>query len=118
MNVGIAMTLLISEVGEDPWRGKVFTFNERPKLRKIKGDSASSKWYFIEHLAGGERVDFRSNFNRILQLWISEKLTRDQMVNRVFLFSDRELHEASKNFIKGEYKEVFENYWKRGVQSA
>lgn len=40
------------------------------------------------------------------------------MVKRVFVFSEREFDEGAKNFRKGEYKEVWEGYRKRGHKSV
>ncbi|KAI8554602.1 hypothetical protein RHMOL_Rhmol05G0110300 [Rhododendron molle] len=119
IDIRIAMSLLISELSENPWKSKTFTFSEHPKLWKIEGDSPHSKGQFIKkHLASGEKIDFGKVFDRILQAWMTERLSKDQMVKRVFVFSERGFDEGAKNFHKGEYREVWEGYGKRGHKTV
>ncbi|KAJ1256175.1 hypothetical protein BS78_K073500 [Paspalum vaginatum] len=57
-SAAIALGLLISELSQDPWKGRVITFNERHQLHKI------------------------------LQLAVAGGLRKDMMVKRVFVLSD------------------------------
>ena len=38
MEVSVALGLLVSELSEEPWKGKVITFSEFPLLHFIQGD--------------------------------------------------------------------------------
>ncbi|CAL5358094.1 unnamed protein product [Camellia sinensis] len=122
MNIGLAMSLLISELSDGPWKGKVFTFNDRPKLRKIEGDNPHAKAQYIKQLAfsnnDNHKVDFCKVFDRILQVLMNGKMSKDKMVKRVFMFSENEFCKVAKNYEKENYKEVWENYRKRGHKTV
>ncbi|KAI3976861.1 hypothetical protein MKX01_008719, partial [Papaver californicum] len=46
-NVSIALTLLVSEMSQGPWKGKLMKFQRLPRLEKIQGDNLRFKGYFI-----------------------------------------------------------------------
>ncbi|MBA0600036.1 hypothetical protein Gorai_006235, partial [Gossypium raimondii] len=37
MDVAVALELLVSELSEEPWKGKVITFSANPQLHLVKG---------------------------------------------------------------------------------
>ncbi|WJX62804.1 hypothetical protein P8452_47762 [Trifolium repens] len=43
MEVSVALGLLVSELSDEPWKGKVITFSEEPQLLVIQGDNLKSK---------------------------------------------------------------------------
>lgn len=43
MDVLVALGLLVSELNEEPWKGKIITFSRQPQLHLIKGDDLRSK---------------------------------------------------------------------------
>ncbi|KAF7149931.1 hypothetical protein RHSIM_Rhsim02G0036800 [Rhododendron simsii] len=97
MEVSVALGLLISELSEKPWRGKLITFSENPQLHTIKGDSLRSKTEFIRRMEWGMNTDFQKVFDRILEVAVQGKLREDEMIKTVFVFSDMEFDQASKS---------------------
>ncbi|KAE8098702.1 hypothetical protein FH972_016746 [Carpinus fangiana] len=95
MEVCVALGLLVSELSEEPWKGKVITFSANPQLHLIKGDSLLAKTNFIRKMEWGGNTDFQKVFDQILQVAVEGKLTEDQLIKRVFVFSDMEFDEAS-----------------------
>ncbi|KAH7856956.1 hypothetical protein Vadar_007311 [Vaccinium darrowii] len=96
MEVSVALGLLISELSEEPWKGKLITFSANPQLHTIQGDSLRSKTNFIRRMEWGMNTDFQKVFDRILEVAVKEKLSEDQMIKTVFVFSDMEFDQASK----------------------
>jgi hypothetical protein len=47
MDVCVALGLLVSELSDDPWRGRVVSFSERPQLHRITGDTLAEKVAFV-----------------------------------------------------------------------
>lgn len=94
MEVSVALGLLVSELSEEPWKGNVITFSETPQLHKIQGDSLASKTQFIRDMDWGANTDFQQVFDRILQVAVEGNLSEDQMIKRIFVFSDMEFDEA------------------------
>ncbi|KAI3955483.1 hypothetical protein MKW92_006775, partial [Papaver armeniacum] len=95
MDVAVALGLLISEMSHEPWKGKLITFSEIPQLQKIKGDTLRSKTRFIKNMHWGASTDFQKVFDKILQVAVDGNLKEDQMIKRLFVFSDMEFNEAN-----------------------
>ncbi|KAI5329961.1 hypothetical protein L3X38_029358 [Prunus dulcis] len=47
MDMSISLGLLVSELGEEPWKGKVITFSRNPQLHSIQGSDLKSKYTFM-----------------------------------------------------------------------
>ncbi|QHN83301.1 uncharacterized protein DS421_20g703590 [Arachis hypogaea] len=58
MEVFVALGLLVSELNEKPWAGKVITFGEDPQLHLIEGNNLNSKTKFIREMEWGMNTDF------------------------------------------------------------
>ncbi|KAJ0240914.1 hypothetical protein HA466_0219550 [Hirschfeldia incana] len=97
MEVSVALGLLVSELSEEPWRGKLITFSETPELHLVKGDDLRSKTRFVRHMDWGNNTDFQKVFDLILKVALEGKLKPEEMIKRVFVFSDMEFDEASSS---------------------
>ncbi|KAJ7954722.1 Uncharacterized conserved protein UCP015417, vWA [Quillaja saponaria] len=95
MEVCVALGLLVSELSEEPWKGKVVTFSADPQLHVIEGDTLLSKTKFIRKMDWGSNTDLQKVFDRILEVAVEGKLGEDQMIKRLFIFSDMEFDQAS-----------------------
>ncbi|KAI3858548.1 hypothetical protein MKX03_005596 [Papaver bracteatum] len=96
MDVAVALGLLVSEMSQDPWKGKLITFDTNPQFHKIKGDILRSKTEFIKRMPWGGSTDFQKVFDQILQVAVAGKLKEEQMIKRLFVFSDMEFNQASR----------------------
>ncbi|KAF6137977.1 hypothetical protein GIB67_041850 [Kingdonia uniflora] len=94
MEVSIALGLLVSELSESPWKGKLITFSVDPELQTIEGETLLEKTGFIERMDWGMNTDFQKVFDLILQVAVRRKLRRKYMIKRVFVFSDMEFDQA------------------------
>ncbi|ESQ44698.1 hypothetical protein EUTSA_v10003164mg [Eutrema salsugineum] len=94
MEVCVALGLLVSELNEEPWKGKVITFSENPQLHVVTGSSLREKTEFVREMDWGNNTDFQKVFDRILEVAVENNLTKDQMLKRLFVFSDMEFDEA------------------------
>ncbi|KAL7209963.1 hypothetical protein ACSBR1_031518 [Camellia fascicularis] len=68
MKVRVALGLLVSELSEYPWKGKIITFNKKPQ--KV--------------------------FKRVLEAGYYGNISADEMIERVFVFTDMGFDEASR----------------------
>ncbi|KAJ7979878.1 Uncharacterized conserved protein UCP015417, vWA [Quillaja saponaria] len=109
MDVCVALGLMVSELSADPWKGKVITFSENPQLHLIRGDSLLEKTQFVKQMDWGANTNFQKVFDQILQVAVNGKLTEDQMIRKVFVFSDMEFDEASGHHYYGGYG-VYNSY--------
>ncbi|XP_050216782.1 uncharacterized protein LOC126667761 [Mercurialis annua] len=98
MEVSVALGLLVSEMSEEPWKGKVITFSENPEMHLIVGDSLLEKTEFVRNMHWGGNTDFQKVFDRILNVAVENKLSENELIKRVFVFSDMEFDSASGHY--------------------
>ncbi|MED6224803.1 hypothetical protein PIB30_087680 [Stylosanthes scabra] len=118
MEVSVTLGLLVSELIEEPWKGKVITFSENPELHLIQGDDLSSKTNFIRRMKWGMNTNFQRVFDRILEVAVNGKLKPDQMIKRVFVFSDMEFDQASTRPWETDYNVIARKYSEKGYGNA
>ncbi|XP_030527743.2 uncharacterized protein LOC115739027 [Rhodamnia argentea] len=118
MEVSVALGLLVSELSQEPWRGKVITFSECPQLHAIRGDGLRSKTEFIRRMEWGMNTDFQRVFDRILEVATAGKLRAEEMVQKVFVFSDMEFDQASSNPWETDYEAIARKFRERGYGAA
>ncbi|XAR64343.1 hypothetical protein NMG60_11024647 [Bertholletia excelsa] len=118
MEVSVALGLLVSELSEEPWKGKIITFSANPKLQTINGDDLWSKTEFVREMEWGMNTDFQKVFALILQVAVNGNLKEDQMMQRVFVFSDMEFDRASSNPWETDYQAITRKFTEKGYGSA
>lgn len=85
MKVCVALGLLISELSEEPWKGKLITFSQNPELHMVTGRNLSEKTNFIKRMNCGRNTAFQKVFDKILQVAVRGNLSEEQMIKRLFL---------------------------------
>ena len=68
LEMSVALGLLVSELSEEPWKGKLITFSMCPQLQIIKGDSPWSKVGSVERMYSDMNTDFQMVFDKILEV--------------------------------------------------
>ncbi|KAI4386354.1 hypothetical protein MLD38_004291 [Melastoma candidum] len=114
MEASVAMGILVSELSQEPWQGKLITFSEKPELHLIKGESLREKAEFVKKMEWGRAANFQKVFDRILCMCVKGKLKPEEMVRTVFVFSDMEFDEASPNPWETDYQMIKRKYEEHG----
>ncbi|KAL2924126.1 hypothetical protein RDABS01_015617 [Bienertia sinuspersici] len=118
-NVSISMGLLISELNSNAsWKGTVYGFHESPELYKIEGGDLQSKVNLLKQIKCSDRVNIGTILNQILQVGVSQKLSKEQMVDRVFVFTNKDFRKAFQNCWGWNYRAVWETYQKFGYDQV
>jgi hypothetical protein len=118
MEVSVALGLLVSELGEKPWKGKVITFSEEPQLHVIQGGDLKSKTKFVRNMVDWMNIDFQKVFDCILDVAVNGNLKEDQMIKKIVVFSDMEFVKASANYWETDYQAITRKYREKGFGSA
>jgi hypothetical protein len=118
MEVSVALGLLVSELSDEPWKGKVITFSAEPQLHLIEGEDLYSKTEFVRNMDWGMNTDFQKVFDRILDVAVNGNLKEEQMIKRIFVFSDMEFDQASANSWETDYQAITRKYREKGYGSA
>ncbi|CAI9115682.1 OLC1v1016657C1 [Oldenlandia corymbosa var. corymbosa] len=114
MEVSVALGVLVSELSEEPWKGHVITFSENPSLQRVQGDSLKDKTEFVRDMDWGGNTDFQKVFDQILKVAVEGKLKEEQMIRRLFVFSDMEFDQASLKPWETDYRTIVRKYREKG----
>ncbi|CAK9160064.1 unnamed protein product [Ilex paraguariensis] len=118
MEVSVALGVLLSELSEEPWKGKLITFSADPEIQKVEGNTLFAKTQFVRDMTWGMNTDFQKVFERILDVAVEGKLSEEQMIKRLFVFSDMEFDQASKNPWETDYQAIQRKFRENGYQSV
>ncbi|CAN6703491.1 unnamed protein product [Malus baccata var. baccata] len=114
MDVSVALGLLVSELSEEPWKGKVITFSQSPQLHLIQGDDLQSKCEFVRSMNWGMNTDFQKVFDLLLEVAVNGNMRPEHMIKRIFVFSDMEFDEASENNWETDYEAIRRKFKEKG----
>ncbi|KAF3619320.1 hypothetical protein FXO38_32987 [Capsicum annuum] len=112
MEVSVALGLLISELSDEPWKGKLITFSADPEFHVVKGKNLSEKTNFIR------RMEWVVIFDKILEVAVKGKLSEEQMIKRLFVFSDMEFDQASRTPWETDYQVIQKKFKKKGYNKV
>ena len=118
MEVCVALGLLISELSEKPWGGRVITFSETPQIHKIEGKTLTQKMSFIMRMQWNMNTNFQAVFDRIPRTAVDGRLPKDKMIRTVFVFSDMEFDQASANPWETDYQVICGKFKDAGYGDA
>ncbi|KAF8465111.1 hypothetical protein BDZ91DRAFT_772291 [Kalaharituber pfeilii] len=115
MDAAIGLGMLLSETAEEPFKGLMITFSETPHVVHIDGDGTPRDLYekvkYVRSLPWGMNTNFLAVFeDLLLPLALKHKLTQEQMVKKVFVFSDMQFDQAQS------YYPSTKNRWETGYE--
>ncbi|KAK9276577.1 hypothetical protein L1049_006112 [Liquidambar formosana] len=118
LEVSVALGLLVSDLSEEPWKGKLITFSLFPKLQQIKGEDLKSKIRSINRMDWCTNTDFQKVFDQILLVAKEGNISEEQMIKRLFVFSDMEFDQASANDWETDYEAITRKFHENGYMSV
>ncbi|PHT59656.1 hypothetical protein CQW23_02019 [Capsicum baccatum] len=118
MEVSVALGVLVSELSEEPWKGKLITFSANPKLQLVEGEDLISKVKFVRNMEWGMNTDFQKVFDLILEVSVKGNLKAEDMIKKVFVFSDMEFDQASANPWETDYQTIVRKFKKKGYENC
>ena len=97
MEVAVALSLLLSDVAEEPWRNRICTFSRAPKFVTVPSattDNLAERAYDVERLQWDMNTDFQLVFDELLSFAQRNDLKADDMLKTIFVFSDMEFDQC------------------------
>ncbi|XP_008235412.1 PREDICTED: uncharacterized protein LOC103334244 [Prunus mume] len=89
------LEILVSEVNEEPWKGKIITYSDgKYQLDLIQGHNLTSKFEFMRTVETCWtslvecNKEFLEVFDLILEVAVNEKLRAEQMIKKVIVFTE------------------------------
>ncbi|MBA0552966.1 hypothetical protein Golob_023736 [Gossypium lobatum] len=114
MEVSVALGVLVSDLSEKPWKGKLITFSESPKLTLVESENLKEKTEFVRDMEWGGNTDFQKVFDLILKVAVEGNLKPEQMIKRLFVFSDMEFDQAQMSPWETDYDVIVKKFTQRG----
>ncbi|KAJ9134192.1 D-lactate dehydrogenase, partial [Coniochaeta hoffmannii] len=98
IHTAIGLSLLMAEVVAPPFGGAFVTFSARPTVEKVDlTGTLGEKVAAMERSEWGMNTDLVAVFEKlILPMAVENKLTQEQMVKRLFVFSDMQFDAAER----------------------
>ncbi|KAE8732430.1 hypothetical protein F3Y22_tig00002169pilonHSYRG00021 [Hibiscus syriacus] len=118
MEVSVVLGILVSDLSKDPWKGKVITFSERPKLQSVKGETLKKKTNLVRNMQCGMNIDFEKVSDLMLKVALEGKLKPEQIIKRLFMFSDMEFDRASTSLWETDYQDIVNKFTEKGYGEA
>lgn len=110
----IALTLLMTELARPPWNGAFITFHSDPKIERVDNTlSVRERALSLSHAEWGFNTNYRATFESLLRVAKESKLAPDDMVKKVFVFSDMQFDSSGK-FGETEHQAVKRRFEKEG----
>lgn len=117
MDASIGLSLLVAEVTAPPFGGSFITFDSHPEVMKLDMNTTlDEKFRYTKAAPWGGSTNFVAVFeDLILPMAVENKLKQEDMVKRVFVFSDMQFNSASCGGFAGwtssyeRIKEAFQN---------
>ncbi|KAI0114455.1 hypothetical protein GGR51DRAFT_577465 [Nemania sp. FL0031] len=99
MDSAIGLSLLLAEVTAPPFGGHFITFSSNPEVQSIDlSQPLSSKVHKLRNAYWEMNTDFVAVFERlILPMAVEKQLSQEDMVKRVFVFSDMQFDQAQQS---------------------
>ena len=97
MLVSIALGILVAELTQGIWGGKMITFSEEPEWHVLTGSSLKEKVACLTKMKWGTSTNMRSVFTMILNDAVTHSLSADQMIKTLFIFTDMQFNCSTTN---------------------
>jgi hypothetical protein len=97
MDTSIGLSLLVAEVTKPPFGGSFITFSTNPRVVKVDlTQNLHEKYMGMARASWNMSTDFVAVFERlILPMAIENRLAQEDMVKRIFVFSDMQFDSCS-----------------------
>ena len=117
MEVAVALSLLLCDVADEPWRNKICTFSRAPKFVTVPSATTDN---LAERACGVERpqwdlnTDFQLVFDELLSFAQRNDLKADDMLKTIFVFSDMEFDQCKCRPYSTDLEIIQDKYQKAG----
>lgn len=117
MLVAVALGILLSQLAREPWNKLFITFSERPTIQKLDGSSLKKIAQNMQRGHWGMSTDFVAAFKLLLDVAVEKQLKQEDMVKKVFVFSDMQFNDASGgNYTESTHDHIEKLYRKHGYE--
>jgi len=94
----VALSIVLAQVSREPWANSFITFSARPQIVKLDPTAGLVETATTMNRANWDmNTDFNAVFTKlILPMAIEHKLAKEEMIKRLFVFSDMEFDQSQE----------------------
>ncbi|KAL8530943.1 hypothetical protein ACS0TY_007821 [Phlomoides rotata] len=121
MEASVALGVLVSELSQGPWKGKLITFSDESRLQLVRGESLREKMEFVRGIECGDEKNLHKVFDVLLKVAVKGKLRGEEMVKRVFVFSNMGFSRSSRgyyDYFETDYEEIERKFRDNGYRDC
>jgi uncharacterized protein with von Willebrand factor type A (vWA) domain len=98
MQVSIALSIMISELAEEPFKDLMITFSDEPNFYKFEGKTLLQKVSNINNSSSiGLNTNLIKTFEIILQKCLDMKVSPENMPNKILIITDGQFDQQTTN---------------------
>jgi len=109
MCVAIALSLLVADLAEEPFKGLICTFSSTPELFKVPDGQLDTKVKAVQGMNWNMSTNVEAVFDLILERATAHNISQEAMIKRLFIFSDMQFNQATDSG-KTNYETVKEKF--------
>ncbi len=117
----VALSLVLAQIARPPWVHTFITFSESPQIERIHPEEGLAQTALrISRADWGSNTDFNAVFTKLLlPLAVEAKLPKEEMIKRLFVFSDMQFDESYRDSLgegnwQTEHQKVVEAFHEAG----
>lgn len=107
MEVCISLAIYFAERAKGPYHDKFITFSDKPSLQSLKGTNIFEKVHNLSRSEWGMTTNLELVFTTILQAAIADNIHPANMVGTIYIISDMEFNNITRNEVKMDTIETF-----------
>lgn len=109
MEACIALSILLSQSFEGPFKNRVLTFETNPQWHKIDGSTLKEKVDCLKKAPWGGTTNLYKALSNILEVSKQQRLSDAEMPKVLYIFSDMQWNQADQSLNTG-YEEIKKQY--------
>ncbi len=115
MLISYTMGILISSIAKcNVWKDVVMTFEQKPRIVKVKGATLLEKLGSIKAAPWGGSTDFMAAMRLILSMAKDLKLSQDDLPKKILVVSDMQFNQASMDTSESSFEMISREFSEAG----
>lgn len=119
MEVAVALSLLLSDIADSPWKHRICTFSASPKFVTVPEATSSNlgqRAEMVTDMDWGMNTDLGKVFSEILSMASFYSVPQKDMPHYLFIFSDMEFDQSTKGCWQTDLDDIRRKYKGAGYE--
>jgi hypothetical protein len=114
MDIAVSLAMYFAERNKGIFQNKFITFSSKPELQEVKGNTLGQKIMNLESAHWEQNTNIQAVFDLILNTAVENKIAKLDMPNAIYIISDMEFDEASRDDKETNFEAIKRKYSNAG----